>query len=53
MQGMMSPENMTGPMRQGMELFRRHKLIHRTVTALPNGVYDVTTSDDPETARII
>ena len=50
---MMSPENMRGPMRTGMALFERHKLIHRTVTELPNGVHDVTTSTDPTTAALI
>lgn len=50
---MMSPENMRGPMRTGMALFMRHKLIHRTVTELPNGVHDVTTSTDPSTAALI
>ncbi len=50
---MMSPENMRGPMRTGMALFERHKLIHRTVTALPNGVHDVTTSTDPTTTALI
>ncbi|MEO6146796.1 MAG: hypothetical protein ABIT70_07040 [Sulfuriferula sp.] len=50
---MMSPENMRGPMRTGMALFERHKLIHRTVTALPNGVHDVTISTDPTTTALI
>lgn len=53
MEGMMSPENMRGPMRTGMELFERHKLIDRKVTELPNGVHDVTTSTDPTTAALI
>ncbi|MHB1332665.1 MAG: hypothetical protein ACYCY1_08720 [Sulfuriferula sp.] len=53
MREMMSPENMRGPMRTGMALFERHKLIHRTVTALPNGVHDVTTSTDPATTALI
>lgn len=53
MGAMMSPENMSGPMRSGMALFQKHKLIRRTVTELPNGVYDVTTSADPDTARLI
>ena len=53
MGAMMSPENMQGPMRTGMALFRNHKLIHRTVTELPNGVHDVTTSEDPATAALI
>ncbi|MES2406710.1 MAG: hypothetical protein V4528_05230 [Pseudomonadota bacterium] len=50
---MMSPENMRGPMRTGMALFERHKLIHRTVSELPNGVHDVTTSTDPTTVALI
>lgn len=53
MGAMMSPENMSGPMRTGMALFQNHKLIRRTVTELPNGVYDVTTSTDPATAMLI
>ncbi len=53
MGGMMSPENMRGPMRTGMELFEHHKLIQRKVTELPNGVHDVTTSTDPATAALI
>ena len=53
MGGMMSPENMRGPMRTGMELFERHKLIRRQVTDLPDGVHDVTTSADPATAALI
>ncbi|MDE1951401.1 MAG: hypothetical protein KGL51_02185 [Betaproteobacteria bacterium] len=53
MGGMMSPENMRGPMRTGMELFERHKLIQRKVTELPDGVHDVTTSNDPTTAALI
>ena len=53
MGGMMSPENMRGPMRTGMELFERHKLIRRQVTELPDGVHDVTTSADPATAALI
>ncbi|HET9122395.1 MAG TPA: hypothetical protein VFN52_02705 [Acidiferrobacteraceae bacterium] len=53
MGAMMSPQNMAGPMRTGMALFRNHKLIQRSVTQLPNGVHDVTTSEDPETAALI
>ena len=53
MGGMMSPDNMAGPMRTGMELFARHTLIRRTVTQLPNGVHVVTESDDPQTAALI
>ncbi|WP_413436523.1 hypothetical protein ACFDAU_08560 [Sulfuriferula sp. GW1] len=53
MREMMSPENMRGPMRTGMALFMRHKLIHRRVTELPNGVHDITTSTDPTTAALI
>ena len=50
---MMSPGNMMGPMRTGMELFERHKQIRRTVTELPNGIHAVTESDDPKTAGFI
>ena len=50
---MMSQENMRGPMHTGMALFERHQLIHRTVTELPDGVHDVTTSTDPTTAALI
>lgn len=53
MSDMMAPENMSGPMRTGMELFERHKLIRREVTELTNGVRDVTTSADPTTAALI
>ncbi len=53
MGGMMSPENMNGPMRTGMELFKVHQQIQRKVTELPNGVHDVTTSADPATAALI
>lgn len=52
-EAMMSRENMEGPMRTGMELFRNHRRIQRTVTELPNGVHDVTTSEDPDTAALI
>src|SRR5487761_283512 len=50
---MMTPDNMAGPMRTGMELFARHTLIRRTGTQLPNGVHVVTESDDPQTAGLI
>lgn len=50
---MMMPGNMMGPMRSGMELFRRHAQIRRTVTELPNGVHAVTEADDPQTASLI
>lgn len=50
---MMAPGNMMGPMRSGMELFRRHASMHRVVTNLPNGVHAVTTSTDPETATLL
>ena len=53
MGGMMSPENMNGPRRTGMELFKVHQQIQRKVTELPNGVHDVTTSSDPTTAALI
>jgi hypothetical protein len=53
MGGMMSPDNMMGPMRTGMELFARHAGIRRSVTELPNGVRAVTESDDPETTALI
>ena len=50
---MMQPGNMMGPMRSGMELFRRHAEIRRSVTDLPNGVHAVTESDDPQTATLV
>lgn len=50
---MMSPENMRGPMRTGMELFERHRLMQRHVTELTDGVRSVTVSDDPATAALI
>jgi hypothetical protein len=53
MSEMMQPGNMMGPMRTGMELFRRHAEIRRTVTDLPNGAHAVTESDDPQTATLI
>jgi len=53
MGGMMSRDNMMGPMRTGMELFSRHTEIRRSVTELPDGVRAVTESDDPQTAALI
>jgi hypothetical protein len=53
MGGIMSRDNMMGPMRTGMELFSRHAEIRRNVTKLPNGVRAVTESDDPQTAALI
>ena len=53
MADMMAPGNMRGPMRTGMALFERHRLIRREVTELVDGVYDVTTSADPVTAALI
>jgi hypothetical protein len=53
MGGMMTRDNMTGPMRTGMELFARHAKIRRSVTELPNGVRAVTESDDAQTAGLI
>ena len=50
---MMSPENMRGPMRTGMELFERHRLMRRHVTVLADGVRSVTVSDDPSTAALL
>jgi hypothetical protein len=53
MMKMMTPGNMAGPMRTGMQLFMRHAQIRRTVTELPNGIRAVTESDDPQTAALI
>jgi len=53
MNDMMSSTNMNGPMKTGMELFRRHKSIKRRTIILAEGVTDITTSDDKETARLI
>lgn len=53
MQDMMSSANMNGPMKTGMELFRRHKLIKRRTIVLADGVTDITSSDDPETTKLI
>lgn len=50
---MMSSANMNGPMKTGMELFSRHKSIKRQTITLADGVTDITTSDDPETAKLI
>ena len=51
--GGMMGGGMMEPMRLGMELFRRHTEIRRSVTELPNGVRAVTESDDPEVAALI
>jgi hypothetical protein len=54
MGGMMGGmSDMMGPMMTGMELFRRHDQIRRTVTILPNGIRAVTESDDPDVAALI
>ena len=45
--------DMMGPMMTGMELFRRHNEIRRTVISLPNGIRAVTESDDPDVAALI
>ena len=52
MRAMMSPEN-RGPMRTGMELFRHHAQVHRTVTFLPDGVHAVSASENAETAALL
>jgi len=51
--GMMSPSNMNGPMRTGMELFHVHGEVRRTVTEIPGGVRAVSESDDPHTASLL
>jgi hypothetical protein len=51
--GMMSPSNMNGPMRTGMELFQRHGQVRRTVSEVPGGVHAVSESDDPYTASLL
>jgi hypothetical protein len=55
MGGMMGDgmNDMMGPMMTGMQLFRRHDQIRRTVTVLPNGVQAETESDDPDVAMLI
>lgn len=53
MGGMGGMGDMMGPMRTGMELFRHHSEIHRTVPLLPDGIHAVTESDDPEVAALI
>ena len=53
MDGMMSPENMGGPMRTGMALFMRHAEVQRKVTDIPNGVRAETVSSNPKTAALI
>lgn len=44
---------MMGPMRTGMQLFRHHGEIRRTVTVLPNGVQATTESDNTDVAALI
>jgi len=51
--GMMSPSNMNGPMRTGMELFHVHREVRRTVTEISGGVRAVSESDDPHTASLL
>ena len=53
MHGMMSRDNMMGPMRLGMELFERHAEITRATDYLPNGIIDTTVSSNPKTAKLI
>ena len=53
MQGMMSHDNMMGPMKLGMELFERHAEIQRATDYLPNGIIDTTISSNPTTASLI
>jgi hypothetical protein len=53
MQGMMSHDNMMGPMRLGMALFERHAQISRATEYLPDGIIDTTVSNNPETAKLI
>jgi hypothetical protein len=48
MGGMMSPENMRGPMRTGMALFMHHAEIRRTITDIPGGVRAETMSGNPK-----
>ncbi|MGH8745178.1 MAG: hypothetical protein ACREUK_01655, partial [Burkholderiales bacterium] len=51
--GMMSDDNMRGPMRTGMALFMRHAQVERSVRDIPGGVRAETTSRVPETAALI
>lgn len=53
MQGMMSHDNMMGPMRLGMELFERHAEITRATEYLSDGIIDTTVSSNPKTAKLI
>ncbi len=53
MNGMMSPGNMQGPMRTGMEMFRRHAEMKRTASDIPGGIQAVTESEDPRVATLI
>lgn len=53
MQGMMSRNNMMGPMKLGMKLFERHTEITRATDYMPNGIIDTTVSSNPTTAHII
>lgn len=50
--GMMGPE-MMGDMRSIHGLLTNHEKIERRVEDIPNGVRTVTTSDDPQVARLI
>ena len=50
---MMSPGNMAGPMRTGMDLFRAHDAMHRTVRDIPGGIEATTVSADPRVAALI
>lgn len=52
MGGMMSPAN-RGPMRTGMQLFRVHANVRRTVSEIPGGIRAVSESDDPATAALL
>jgi len=53
MNGIMSPGNMQGPMRTGMEMFRLHAEMKRTASDIPDGIHAVTESEDPRVASLI
>jgi hypothetical protein len=50
---MMSPSNIDGPMRTGMELFQQHGQVRRTFSGVPGGVHAASESDDPYTASLL
>ncbi len=53
MKGVMSPGDMQGPMRTGMEMFRHHAEMKRTASDIPGGIHAITVSEDPRVASLI